>query len=304
MINNKFYKTVRIFLLLYVLSISTLNLFAQKDKISIKEAKGLHEDLNEISGAIYWNGYVWVINDGGNGPYLFALDTNNFTIQKRILIENAINTDWEDIAQNETDILIGDIGNNNGSREFIQVYKVSKTSILEKIQASEFSVSARVISGQYIHKPVGKLKKRSHNFDAEALVAIKDKIFIISKNWTGGPANVYMIDTTCTIHPLNPTITLQTDFLVTGADYQEDNIYLCGYFINESIEKVFMARVKPSLKNNTWTVKSIVSFVPITRQVESIALMPNNRVFIAFERLKAGPLIIPNGAIILPLKLK
>lgn len=304
MANNKSYNKLRLLLIFSILIFNTLVSYSQKDKVSIKEAKSLHEDLNEISGAIYWNGYLWVINDGGNGAYLYALDTVDFKIQKRILIENAVNVDWEDIAQNDTDILIGDIGNNNGSREFIQIYKVPKSHILEKLGKSEFSVSAKVISAQYVHKPTGKLKKRAHNFDAEALVAIKDKIFIISKNWTGGMANVYMIDTSCTIHPLTPKITLQTDFLVTGADYLDDNIYLCGYFINESIEKVFMARVKPSFKNDTWTVKSLISFVPITRQVESIALLPNNRVFIAFERLKAGPLIIPNGAIILPLKQK
>lgn len=277
--------------------------YSQKNKMSIKEAVSLSEDLDEISGAIYWNGFIWAINDGGNGSYLFALDTLTFKIEKRILIENAVNIDWESIAQNETDILIGDIGNNNGSREYLQIYKISKEQLTLKMHKKEPKVSARIISCQYINKPAGKLQKRTHNYDAEALFTIDDKIFIVSKNWEGGPARVYTIDSTIGLHSLSVYTDINTDFLVTGADYIQDEIYLCGYVIQDRIEKVILARVKPNLKNNAiWDVQNVASFSPVTRQVESIALLPHKRVFIAFEKLKIGPLLIPNGAIVLPLK--
>lgn len=277
----------------------TNQIFAQKSKLSLKDALPLSEELNEISGAIYWNGYFWAINDGGNKSYLFGLDTTTFEIKKRIYIDNSANIDWEDIAQNETHIFIGDIGNNNGSRAFLQVYKIKKSDISASIEKESFNVRASIISLQYVLKPEGKLKKHNHNFDAEAMLAIEDKLIIFSKNWERGPANVYVVDTSVGLHPLKPNCVLNTDFLVTGADYYDNKVYICGYVIDDKIEKVYVARVIPELKKDKWTVKGLHSFVPVTRQVESIALMPHSRMFLAFEQLKIGPLLIPNGALVL-----
>ncbi len=52
------------------------------------------------------------------------------------------NTDWEDIAQDENYIYLGDIGNNSGNRKDLHILRISKNSILKdtpKIDIISFS---------------------------------------------------------------------------------------------------------------------------------------------------------------------
>lgn len=89
----------------------------------------LPQAVNETSGLIYWNGGLWTHNDSGNPPELYKLDTLSGQILQTIIISGVQNIDWEDIAQDETHIYIGDFGNNAGNRTDLKVLKISKTDI-------------------------------------------------------------------------------------------------------------------------------------------------------------------------------
>lgn len=69
----------------------------------------------------------WTHNDAGNGAELFAIDGSGGLAQ-RVQVTGAAATDWEDIATGACEagncLYIGDIGDNDGERERITVYRV------------------------------------------------------------------------------------------------------------------------------------------------------------------------------------
>ncbi|MFT5458553.1 MAG: hypothetical protein ACI9K2_005060 [Myxococcota bacterium] len=93
--------------------------------------------LIEVSGLVASRdnpGVLWVHNDAGDGPYLYALDEDG-TLLGRWEVDGAEPRDWEDLAigsDPETGagvLYIGDIGDNAESRDSIQVFRVPEPRI-------------------------------------------------------------------------------------------------------------------------------------------------------------------------------
>lgn len=63
---------------------------------------------------------LWVVNDAGNPMVLFAVKTDGGD-HGRVIVEGALNTDWEDLAiferEGKSYILIADVGDNHADRE-------------------------------------------------------------------------------------------------------------------------------------------------------------------------------------------
>jgi hypothetical protein len=89
----------------------------------------LPKEVTETSGIVIYDSLIWTFNDSGNDPILFGLDLETGDIKKRIYLQNAVNTDWEDITQDKRSIFIADVGNNSGNREDLTIYILSKDSI-------------------------------------------------------------------------------------------------------------------------------------------------------------------------------
>ncbi|MGQ3013414.1 MAG: hypothetical protein ACT6QS_06895 [Flavobacteriales bacterium] len=273
-----------LFLFVYFLCLSAV---AQQN-LKIRGDKELPAGLREISGAVFWDGMLWAHNDGGDEPVLYALDTIDFKIRKKIHIQNAVNTDWEDIAQDETHIYIGDIGNNSGNRNYLQVYKIAKKDIAAST-ADSVSVRPQIISFSYKDKPAVTQKKHRHNYDAEAMAVANGKLYIFSKNWLRGPSLVYATDTAAGAYELVPVCTLGTDFLVTGAEFSEGRLWVCGYHIELKIENIYAASFAwPPAEGTVLNMEKLYAFTPSFRQLETIAAVPGKGFFLAFEELKAG----------------
>lgn len=72
-------------------------------------------------------GLFWTHNDAGNGPELFAIDAAGQLVAQ-VTVPGAEATDWEDIesgpCEDGTCLYIGDIGDNDGERERITIYRV------------------------------------------------------------------------------------------------------------------------------------------------------------------------------------
>ena len=86
--------------------------------------------LSESSGAVFFNGRFISHNDSGNENKLYELDTATGLILRTVHIQNAVNSDWEDLAQDATSLYIGDIGNNRGNRTDLKIYKIAKADYL------------------------------------------------------------------------------------------------------------------------------------------------------------------------------
>ena len=108
-----------------------------------------HEPITEMSGIVKsrtYDGVYWVHNDSGDEARLFAIDAEGRVIFPSFLtasyyaesaepgrepwpglsIAQASNVDWEDVAVEDGQLYIGDIGNNGNARRDLGVYVLNE----------------------------------------------------------------------------------------------------------------------------------------------------------------------------------
>lgn len=188
--------------------------------------------LSENSGMIFWDNLLWQHNDGGGDAAIYAVDTLTNSITRRVSIKNGFNVDWEDIAQDEQFIYIGDFGNNNnGGRPKFTIYKVSKADI--KNTTGNISVVAEIIHYTYEDQPAVPVIGPSNdtNFDCEAMIALDNKIYLFTKQWKGNKTILYELNNSSNTQVAKLKDSLVVDGLITGADIFKDKkrIVLTGY---------------------------------------------------------------------------
>lgn len=182
--------------------------------------------LDETSGLIRWNDQVWTHNDSQD-INIYALDSINGSIVQTQPLSGVVNTDWEEISQDDAYIYIGDFGNNgNGNRTDLKILKISKSSVLgvsPVVETINFSYS-----NQVNFNPTGG---NNTNFDCEAFIVSSDSIFLFTKQWVSNQTSVYSLSKTPGTHVANLKTTYNVQGLITGAtSFLEENlIVLSGY---------------------------------------------------------------------------
>lgn len=195
--------------------------------LSIKTLYQLPKDVHETSGLIYYEGSLWTINDSGNSPILYRLDSLDGSIRQTITLPDAENVDWESLAQDDENIYIGDFGNNKGDRDNLGIYIVKKSDIPENGDAE---VESELISFTYSDY-LKKAGWRDTDYDCEAMISVGDSLYLFSKNWVDNQTRLYRLAK----NPGNQVAELQYTFnslgLITGADFNPDvkEISLIGY---------------------------------------------------------------------------
>ena len=130
----------------------------------ISHVKYLDNMLPENSGLILYDSKLWSINDSGGDPVLFSLDIQTGKVLQAIMVENGSNRDWESLAQDEKYIYICDVGNNQGRRETLKIYKLPKDSIPSSGNAV---VTADIIRYSYKgRKKYNPMKRSAYDCDA------------------------------------------------------------------------------------------------------------------------------------------
>ncbi len=185
----------------------------------------LPEAVNETSGIIFYNGRLITHNDSGNSPELFEIDTLTQQITRIVQVSNAENVDWEDLAQDQDYIYIGDIGNNSGDRTDLAVYRISKVEY-----DSSNTVSAERIGFSYEDQTDFNPTSNS-DWDAEALTVLRGQLTLFTKRWQSGGSSVYAIPSTPGEHMAINLGSTQFSGLVTAATYNNvtNVLYLLGY---------------------------------------------------------------------------
>jgi hypothetical protein len=194
----------------------------------------LPSEVEETSGLIsYANGF-WTINDSGGEPIIYKLDTLNGEIIQRISLNDAENIDWEDIAQDDNFIYVGDHGNNSGNRDDLAIYKVKKSDIPEN---GDTSVDVEKIMFSYSDYTTKVKKKKDNNFDCEALIATDQWIYLFSKNRGDNQSKLYKLSKNAGEHTAELITTFNTAGLITGADLSQNKneLILIGYTNNSWI---------------------------------------------------------------------
>ena len=132
-------------------------------------------ELSGLAPSQRHDGVLWAINDSGNAPVLYALDTKDCRIRGQHTLSSP-NTDWEALASGYTAegvpvLWVGDIGDNLRTRRDVRILELPEPDL-------------GVTSGS----------ARSHRFsypggprDAEALMAARNgsRLYVIAKSATG-----------------------------------------------------------------------------------------------------------------------
>lgn len=187
----------------------------------------LQDKLKENSGLIYYDGLLWNINDSGGEDHLYGVDFSG-KIQKEIKIEDADNDDWEDIAQDENHIYIGDFGNNKGTRKNLVIYRIDKDEIGKK---DEQKVEAKKIKFSYANQHQFDAANLSTPFDCEAFAELDGTLYLFSKNWVTQTTEVYALPSKKGEYEISPIDTFNAGGMITGADFSPDKrkLVLSGY---------------------------------------------------------------------------
>ncbi len=265
--------------------LGTFNVIAQI--ANVEEKFDLPIILSESSGAIFFNDKLIIHNDSGNENNLYELDTISGLVTRTVTVTNATNVDWEDIAQDETSIYIGDIGNNSGDRTDLKIYTLNKSDYL-----SSTNVTAEIINFSYSDQIDFASNPNNTEWDAEALISFDaNSLILFTKNWVNGTTKAYSIPKnsgTFTVESL--TTTLTSGGLITGATYNPstEKVYSVGY---NSILQPFVWVSENFTNNdvfsgtNTQTLLTSLGF----EQVEAITYIEANRFFINFDYFNIPP---------------
>ncbi len=139
--------------------------------------------IHEVSG-LEWSArrrVLWFEQDSGNPARLYAA-TRSGRARANILIPNAHNHDWEDMALAGNRIYMGDIGDNGSKRPDIQIY------VLPEPRLTVHRAPARVLNLRY---PDG-----AHNAEAMVVDPVVGRLFIITKERDRDFADVYRVKVT------------------------------------------------------------------------------------------------------------
>lgn len=146
--------------------------------------------LAEISGLAashYSDSHFWVHNDSGGKATLYRITTTG-ALDGHLDVTGTRNTDWEDLAAFEKNgrgyFIIGDIGDNRGQRETIQLHIIAEpdptqTDLTKGINVEpEYSLTVRYVDG-------------SRDAEALAVDTQTDSIYILTKR--DSPPRLYRL---------------------------------------------------------------------------------------------------------------
>lgn len=213
---------------------------------------------------------IWVHNDSGDSAKLYLIDTLG-NILRSILVENATNTDWEDITQDRKgNVFIGDFGNNNNRRKNLKIYKIPHPDLV-----TGNTVRAEIIQFHYPQQTAFPPIPSEQKYDAEALIYHQDFLYIFTKDRTVphiGQTLMYQIPARAGTYPailLDSFYTKQISFAfeITAAAISPDNqqlALLCSdrVFLFSNFEKNhFFRGVQQTILLPTVTQKEALDFI-------------------------------------------
>lgn len=214
------------------LAISQITNFTEKFDLPV--------ETKETSGLLFFDSKIITHNDSGNQPNLYEIDSLTGNLLRVVHVNNATNIDWEDITEDENHIYIADIGNNNGNRTDLKIYKILKSDF-----KNSASISADIISFSYEDQTNFDSKPNGSNFDAESIVVYNNSILIFTKNWNDLKTNVYKTPLITGNYLATKVSSANVDGLITGGVYNDNRFFLTGY--NASLIP-FLIYISPNRK--------------------------------------------------------
>jgi hypothetical protein len=152
---------------------------------------GFPEELKENSGLTEYSNLLWNINDGGNAAAIYGFGPKDTIIHQTVIVREAVNTDWEDITQDEKHLYIGDFGNNLGDRRDLRIYIINKQDILP---STDTIGVAGIISYSYQDQTdFTTAANYTTPWDCEASVVLGDSVILFTKDWQSNQTSLYTL---------------------------------------------------------------------------------------------------------------
>ena len=290
----------RVLLLFICFALFPVSLSAQKNKAEIpvsiqikpKRLVKLPSLVGETSGLLLFDGLLWTINDSDNPAILFGLDTISGEIVRTVAVRNSTNTDWEAVTQDESNIYIGDFGNNLGNRTDLRILKISKATLLNP---DTYTVDAGSIRFRYPDQASFETAYNSNNFDCEAFVYYQDSLHLFSKNWIDLNTRHYVLPADTGTHIAKLAGQFNADGLITDASVNKSgNLVLLGYkHIRGKKWKCFCWLTKidsADVSSGSNKIRISLGTAFHLGQTEGIFLTNDNRAWISSESIVAGKL--------------
>tara|TARA_R110001632_G_scaffold104139_1_gene213030 strand:+ start:6511 stop:7380 length:870 start_codon:yes stop_codon:yes gene_type:complete len=232
--------TIKLLALLFTISIQCQSDFGNLDRLFV-----IPDMLYENSGMerVSNSDNIYIINDSGNGNKIYAIDPENGSIRQEIIIENARNRDWEDLASRDSDLFIGDFGNNGNHRDDLTIYWVSNIDSLKGVKVSAFAKAISFTLEDQVKFPP---KKKDRNFDIEAFIAKGDYFYLFTRNRSSnfdGTTKCYRLPIAEGSH----TATLIGSFISCG---DSDDCQITGAALDDATGKIALLS-----HNKVWIIK-------------------------------------------------
>jgi hypothetical protein len=145
-------------------------------------------EASGIAAGVASPGVFYVVNDSGDTARFFAVNATDGATVATVRVEGAQNVDWEDIAtapdaRGRASVWLADIGDNDGRRREVRVYRVIEPHISAAVRNRHMTVSVDA---------VWRLRYPDGPVDAESLAVAPDgSAYVVSKS--PGAAAVYRL---------------------------------------------------------------------------------------------------------------
>lgn len=229
-----------------------------KENLTIGDPIILPSVLEETSGLYCTSTGLISINDSGNAAQLFHISYEG----KLLKTDNVslVNNDWEALSASNTHWYIADVGNNKGKRETVTVHKIKRDDIND----------IHSLTLAYAENNPKRNLPYVHDFDAEAMGYMNDKLLLISKSWKSGVARVYEVDESQTNQVLRPIALIEgLPGVITGIDYDKKHgVYVVVGYKSDPFGNfdTFMAQLNHEFAPiNIWPLKAY-------KQVEGVCV--------------------------------
>jgi PKD repeat protein len=193
-----------VYILTLVIYASAVNNSNASTPVFVTMNGSLPQFLNGSSGIDFDGTFnFWTFNDHGDNEIYQIAD--NGTYISALTITNATVSDWEDMTSdvNRQNLYIGDIGNNQGNRTNLKIYKIPYPTSNTTAKAEEIRFSY----------PDG-------NFDCESIYHRNGFIYLVTKS--NPTTRLYKIPDVAGIYTATLVGTFSTNDNVTSADMSPD----------------------------------------------------------------------------------
>lgn len=184
----------------------------------------LDKSVKETSGLALIDDFFITHNDRGHGPVLYTLDKNSGSIVNTITVNTSFSVDWEDLAQSETHLFIGEFGNNDGSRVDLKILKIDKQNL--DAANSSSTVIDEIIFFNYPEQS-NFSPNDNHNFDCEAFFYFEECLYLFTKNRANKKTYLYKLPSAQGNYAATLIDSFEVGAKVTGADISPDKSTIC-----------------------------------------------------------------------------